>query len=152
MYNQLDLQIIENLNSYAEDFFRVLSSINEIGNTPISKNNFFYKLNFQDNSKELLCMTNFLETAIDFIEKNTSNDDLLRNFGGFLTNLLANNDNTDIIYKYRNNFILDKAIEWFENFQNEQLYLASTIIIANYMQNGKYSLKQIDIIKFLLLF
>lgn len=82
-------------------------------------------------------MTNFIETAIHFIENNTSDEDLLRIFGAYLTNLLTNNDNTDMIYKYKNNFILDKAIEWFEKFQSEQLYLASAIIIANYMQNGK---------------
>lgn len=78
-----------------------------------------------------------MEIAINFIEKRTDDVDLLRNFGGFLTNLLATDDNIDMIYQYKDNFILDKAIEWFEKFQSEQLYLAAAVVIANYMRNGK---------------
>ncbi|RNA18157.1 rap1 GTPase-GDP dissociation stimulator 1 isoform X1 [Brachionus plicatilis] len=124
LYSQLDLQILDTLGCYTEDFFRILSSINEI-----------------NDSKEQLCMTNFIEITVDFVEKRANDEDLLRIFGGFLTNLLANDDNIDMIYKYKDNFILEKAVDWLEKFQCEQLYLASAVIIANYMRNDSKAIE-----------
>ncbi|CAF0705142.1 unnamed protein product [Brachionus calyciflorus] len=126
LYESLDSDVIDNIEGYSEDFFRILSSINEI-----------------NKSKEFLCETDFLELVISYIEDNVEDEELLRSFGGFITNLLVNDDNIDIIFKYRNNLILEKATEWLDKFENEQLYLSSAVIIANYMRNDEKTLELI---------
>ena len=51
-------------------------------------------------------------------------------------------DQIDEIFEYKNNLILNKAIDWLVNFKSEQFYIASAVIIANYLRSGKLKLKK----------
>jgi hypothetical protein len=46
-------------------------------------------------------------------------------------------DQIDEIFEYKSNLILNKAIDWLVNFKSEQFYIASAVIIANYLRSGK---------------
>ncbi len=46
-------------------------------------------------------------------------------------------ENVDSIYEYKNHLLLDKAIDWLDSQDgNHQLYVASAVIIANYLRGG----------------
>lgn len=75
---------------------------------------------------------------VKFIEQNVEDDELMRTIGGFVTELLVNDDNIDAVFNYGDNLLIDKASEWLNRFESEQLYLSSAVIIANYMRNGKF--------------
>lgn len=88
-------------------------------------------------SKTFLCQTNFLSTVISVMETSVNNsDDLLRMLSMFLVGLIVKEENPEEIFAYKNGLVLNRAIEWISNFKNEQLYIASAVIIANYLRNG----------------
>ena len=88
-------------------------------------------------SKVYLCQTNFLFTVIDVIEKSVNNsDDLLRSLCLFIVSLIVKEEKPEAIFAYKDNLVLNKAIDWLCEFKHEQLYIASAVIIANYLRSG----------------
>ena len=88
-------------------------------------------------SKHFLCQTDFLDKVVEVMENHLNNsDDLLRNLGLFIVSLIVKEDKCDEIFEYKENFILNKAIDWLVGFKNEQLYIVSAVIIANYLRSG----------------
>ena len=41
-----------------------------------------------------------------------------------------------MVFEYKNNLVLNKGIEWLDKYQNDQLFVTSAVIIANYMRSG----------------
>ena len=68
----MDEDLVLGLEEYSEDFFTILSSLNEL-----------------DLSKDYLCQTDFLEKLFQIIENNLNNTELLRHIGLFIVNLLV---------------------------------------------------------------
>ena len=50
---------------------------------------------------------------------------------------LFTDDKVDLIFEYKNNLVLNRGLDWLIKFDNEQLYVTSAVIIANYMRSGK---------------
>lgn len=101
-----------------------------------------YQSLFLEKGKEYLCQTNFLELVIEYVEKNLQDEELMRYFGLFLTNLLVKDENVEIMFEYKNNLILTKAINWLNQTKSEQLYVTSAVVIANFMRSGKIKLRK----------
>lgn len=117
LYKNLDEKFLTSLNpEFVEDFFSTLTLINE-----------------QAKAKDCLLETDFIETLMNKMENESAKN--LRHYGLYLTTLLVKDENVDSIFEYRNNFVLNKGIDWLCTSENEQLHVASSVIIANYMRN-----------------
>jgi len=86
-------------------------------------------------SKTFLCQTNFLQILINLVEQNQTNKEFMRNAGLFVVNLLVKDENVEKVFEYQDNLLLNKAIDWLTEFDNEQLHVTSAVILANYMTN-----------------
>jgi hypothetical protein len=83
-----------------------------------------------------LLQTDFIAKLINLIEINLDKTDLIRHCCLHLVSLIIGVENVDEIFKYKNNLLLDKAIEWLEPNCNQQLHVASAVIIAHYLRAG----------------
>jgi hypothetical protein len=74
---------------------------------------------------------------------NSSNSELVRHSGLFLTTLFTSNssdEDNSIILDYKSKLILNVALDWLSTDNNsEQLYLTAAVVIANYTRSGKFS-------------
>ena len=92
-------------------------------------------------SKVFLCQTDFIVRVVELMENKTTNnsDVLLRQMSLFLVSLVVKEEDPSALFSYKDMFILKKAIDWLcDEYRNEQLYVASAVVIANYLRNGKY--------------
>ncbi len=90
-----------------------------------------------DKSKEFLCQTSLLDLLISSIEKKLDDEDFMRASCLFLVNLLVK-DQVDVVFEHGNGLLINKALQWLADFNNDQLYVASAVIIANYMRSGEF--------------
>lgn len=121
LYEFMDAEFLSSLDDNTEDFFTTLNFLNEL------------KM-----SKSYLCQTNFIEKAIELMENNYMNnsDDLLRCLSLFLVSMIVKEEKPDELFAYKDQLLLNKAINWIcEDLKNEQLYIASAVIIANYLRS-----------------
>jgi hypothetical protein len=77
-----------------------------------------------------------LELIISTVERKLDNEDFMRASCLFLVNLLVA-EQIDMVFEYRSGLLVKKAIQWLDEFDNGQLFVASAVIIANYMRSGK---------------
>ena len=80
--------------------------------------------------------TDFLVKLINALEASSTNLNLSRHISLFLVSLVVKDEKIDEIFTYKDNLILNKAIDWLINFKVEQFYIASSVIIANYLRSG----------------
>ena len=52
-------------------------------------------------------------------------------------------DEMDVVFGFKNDFLIKKSIQWLEEFSNDQLHVTSAVIIANYMRTDENSLRMI---------
>lgn len=88
-------------------------------------------------SKSFLCQTDFLSDLIELIEQNQSKKEFMRSAGLFVVNLLVKDEKVEKVFEYRDNLLLNKAIDWLKESHNEQLHVTSAVILANYMTNDE---------------
>lgn len=91
-------------------------------------------------SKVYLCQTDFIVKTVELMEsQDTNNSDvLLRQMSLFLVSLIVKEEDPSAIYAYKNQFILNKAIDWLcDEYRNDQLYVASAVIIANFLRSDE---------------
>lgn len=121
LYEFMDTEFLTGLDENTEDFFATLEILND-----------------QKLSKVYLCQTDFLIKVIEVMENSLNNsDDLLRHCSLFLVSLIVKEEKPDDMFAYKDGLILYKAIDWLCLFENDQLYIASAVIIANYLRSDE---------------
>ncbi len=93
-----------------------------------------------------MCETNLLDLLINTIEEKLDDGDFMRASCLFLVNLLVK-DQVDVVFEHSNRLLINKAFQWLAEFNNDQLFVASAVIIANYMRSGSFLFSLISILK-----